>query len=274
MAYDFKLTHRPRKVKTTTPPHPLPTQCIPGSRASQTSPMPQLIPDFWNSIAVLRLFLFSPETDVLDGDAQYIFQRTVVYRIPTASWSRLNKQQEEDQDDRAFDLQLSEKDHKIQIQPNDDTDLNPGELTLEEGATARHFSTCSHGPLPSCTLLIVGWIMGTGIFSTSSSILSGVGSVGASLMLWVLVFLLSFIWLKFGAMFPHSGGEKVYLEAVYRKPKYLATIVFAANAIFPGFTASGCIQVARRRAELHLENAVDFAEEWRAVYYIRVKRVT
>ncbi|KAG1775504.1 amino acid/polyamine transporter I [Suillus placidus] len=66
-------------------------------------------------------------------------------------------------------------------------------------------------------------------------------------MLWVLGFLLSFcglfIWLEFGTMFPRSGGEKVYLEAVYRKPRYLATVVFAANAILLGFTASGCIQV-------------------------------
>jgi L-type amino acid transporter 9 len=97
----------------------------------------------------------------------------------------------------------------------------------------------------SCTLLIVGKIIGTGIFSTPSSILSGVGSVGASLMLWVLGFLLSFcglfIWLEFGTMFPRSGGEKVYLEAVYRKPKYLATVIFAMNAILLGFSAAGCI---------------------------------
>jgi amino acid transporter len=102
-----------------------------------------------------------------------------------------------------------------------------------------------HLGITSCTLLIVGKIIGTGIFSTPSSILSSVGSVGASFMLWVLGFLLSFcglfIWLELGTMFPRSGGEKVYLEAVYRKPKYLATIVFAANAILLGFTASGCI---------------------------------
>ncbi|KAG2142409.1 amino acid transporter [Suillus clintonianus] len=160
-------------------------------------------------------------------------------------WSRLSKQQEEDQDDRASDSQLSEKDHKIQKQPNDDADLNPGELTFEEdtaGGMGRYLG------VTSCTLLIVGRIIGTGIFSTPSSILSGVGSVGASLMLWVLGFLLSFcglfIWLEFGTMFPRSGGEKVYLEAVYRKPKYLATVVFAANAIFLGFTASGCIVFA------------------------------
>ncbi|EGO04068.1 hypothetical protein SERLA73DRAFT_102414 [Serpula lacrymans var. lacrymans S7.3] len=64
-------------------------------------------------------------------------------------------------------------------------------------------------------------------------------------MLWVLGFVLSFcglfIWLEFGTMFPRSGGEKVYLEAVYRRPRYLATIVFATNAILLGFTAAGCI---------------------------------
>ena len=83
------------------------------------------------------------------------------------------------------------------------------------------------------------------ITSTPSSILGSVGSVGASLMLWVLGFVLSFcglfVWLEYGTMFPRSGGEKVYLEAVYKKPRYLATVIFAANAILLGFTASGCI---------------------------------
>lgn len=102
-----------------------------------------------------------------------------------------------------------------------------------------------HLGVTSCTLIVVGCIIGTGIFSTPSSILSGVGSIGASLMLWVLGFVLSFcglfIWLEFGTMFPRSGGEKVYLEATYPRPKYLATVVFAANAILLGFEANGCI---------------------------------
>ncbi|KAI0246927.1 amino acid transporter [Lactifluus subvellereus] len=101
----------------------------------------------------------------------------------------------------------------------------------------------------SCTMLIVGRIIGTGVFSTPSTILGSVGSVGASLLLWVAGFLLSFcglfIWLEFGTMFPRSGGEKVYLEAVYRRPKYLATILFAANAIILGFTASNSIVFAQ-----------------------------
>ncbi|KAI0685727.1 amino acid transporter [Cytidiella melzeri] len=126
-----------------------------------------------------------------------------------------------------------------------DPDLNPGELTFEEdtaGGLGRHLGVFS------CTLLIVGRVIGTGVFSTPSSILGSVGSVGASLMLWVLGFILSFcglfIWLEFGTMFPRSGGEKVYLEAVYQRPKHLATIIFAANAIILGFSASNCIVFA------------------------------
>ena len=96
----------------------------------------------------------------------------------------------------------------------------------------------------------VGRIIGTGIFSTPSSILGSVHSVGASLMLWTLGFVLSFcglfVWLEYGTMFPRSGGEKVYLEAVYRKPKALATVIFASNAILLGFTASGCIVFASK----------------------------
>ncbi|KAI0338061.1 amino acid transporter [Trametopsis cervina] len=122
---------------------------------------------------------------------------------------------------------------------------SPGNLSLEEdaaGGLGRHLGVFS------CTLLIVGRIIGTGIFSTPSSILGSVGSVGASLMLWVLGFVLSFcglfIWLEYGTMFPRSGGEKVYLEAVFTRPRYLATVIFAANAILLGFTASGCIVFA------------------------------
>ena len=64
-------------------------------------------------------------------------------------------------------------------------------------------------------------------------------------MLWVLGFALSFcglfVWLEFGTMFPRSGGEKVYLEAVYRRPKHLVTILFAVNAIVFRFSSANCI---------------------------------
>ena len=71
------------------------------------------------------------------------------------------------------------------------------------------------------------------------------GSVGAALLLWVLGLVLSycglFVWLEFGCMFPRSGGEKVYLEAVYKYPKFLITMVFAFNAILLGFTGTSLL---------------------------------
>ncbi|KAG8217123.1 amino acid permease-domain-containing protein [Butyriboletus roseoflavus] len=160
--------------------------------------------------------------------------------MPGSLWTRFRKT--EPSDEASFDHDVGEKQPKQEVTL---VDVGPGGLSFEEdtaGGLGRHLG------VTSCTLLIVGRIIGTGIFSTPSSILSGVGSVGASLMLWVLGFALSFcglfIWLEFGTMYPRSGGEKVYLEAVYRRPKYLATVIFAANAILLGFTASGCIVFA------------------------------
>ncbi|KAL4079793.1 amino acid transporter [Scleroderma citrinum] len=132
----------------------------------------------------------------------------------------------------------------VDVTPVDD-DTSPGGLSFEEdtaGGLGRHLG------VTSCTLLIIGRIIGTDIFSTPSSILLSAGSVGASLMLWVLGFLVSFcglfIWLELGTMFPRSGGEKVYLEVAYKKPEYFVTAVYGINAIILGFTASGCIVFA------------------------------
>ncbi|KAF2158238.1 amino acid transporter [Myriangium duriaei CBS 260.36] len=120
-----------------------------------------------------------------------------------------------------------------------------GEQRLDEntaGGLGRHLG------LFSTTFLIIGRIIGTGIFSTPSSIVSSVGSVGAAILLWLAGLIISFaglfIWLELGCMIPRSGGEKVYLEAAYKHPRLLATVVFAVQAILLGFTASGCIVFA------------------------------
>ena len=116
-------------------------------------------------------------------------------------------------------------------------ELRPGEA--ETGGLGRHLG------LFSTTFLIIGRIIGTGIFSTPSSVVAGVGSVGAAMMLWLLGLAIAFaglfIWLELGCMIPRSGGEKVYLEAAYKYPKLLATTVFAFQIVLLGFTASGCI---------------------------------
>ena len=64
-------------------------------------------------------------------------------------------------------------------------------------------------------------------------------------MLWVLGLALSFcglfVWLELGTMIPRSGGEKVYLEAVYRRPKNLVTVIYATNAILFFFSSGNCL---------------------------------
>lgn len=55
--------------------------------------------------------------------------------MSTTWWSRLNKKQEEN---HASESQLTEKDQRIQMQPTDDPNLNPGELTFEECAIASY----------------------------------------------------------------------------------------------------------------------------------------
>ncbi|CCM05855.1 uncharacterized protein FIBRA_08091 [Fibroporia radiculosa] len=152
---------------------------------------------------------------------------------------------EERANDEKLPAKLGSETSSVGEEEFEDPNLAPSGLNYEEvtaGGMGRHLGVFT------CTLMIVGRVIGTGIFSTPSSILGSVGSVGASMMLWVLGFVLSFcglfIWLEFGTMIPRSGGEKVYLEAVYTKPRYLATIVFAANAILLGFTAAGCIVFA------------------------------
>ncbi|KAK3904501.1 high-affinity methionine permease [Staphylotrichum tortipilum] len=97
--------------------------------------------------------------------------------------------------------------------------------------------------------LILNKMIGTGIFSTPSSIFAATGSVGVSLMLWVIGGILTFcglsVWLEFGLAIPRSGGEKNYLEHIYRHPKYLATCVLASQMILLGFSSGNSLAFGR-----------------------------
>ncbi|KAM0234923.1 hypothetical protein ACHAPO_006288 [Fusarium lateritium] len=75
------------------------------------------------------------------------------------------------------------------------------------------------------------------------------GSVGISLMLWIIGGFLTFcglsVFLEFGLAIPRSGGEKNYLERVYRHPKYLATCVLASQMILLGFSSGNSLAFGR-----------------------------
>ncbi|KAF2746086.1 amino acid transporter [Sporormia fimetaria CBS 119925] len=83
-------------------------------------------------------------------------------------------------------------------------------------------------------MIIVNRMIGTGIFSTPSSILQATNSTGVALLFWVLGGIMSLwllVYLELGTTLPRSGGEKVYLERIYRRPKYLATCIFAVEFV-------------------------------------------
>lgn len=76
-------------------------------------------------------------------------------------------------------------------------------------------------------------MIGTGIFATPSAIFALSGSVGLALFIWVAGMLIAFagmlVYLEFGTALPRNGGEKNYLEFVYKRPKFLVTGFYVGN---------------------------------------------
>jgi APA family basic amino acid/polyamine antiporter len=67
--------------------------------------------------------------------------------------------------------------------------------------------------------LVVGTIIGTGIFLKSATMAQQVGSPALVLLVWALAGLLSLAgaltYAEIGALFPQAGGEYVYLRESY-----------------------------------------------------------
>lgn len=90
--------------------------------------------------------------------------------------------------------------------------------------------------------LIVGTVIGSGIFVSPTSILKESNSIGASLLVWlgcgVLALFGSLCYAELGTCFKKSGGEYAYLmEAFGRIPAYL----FAWTSVLIIRPASGAI---------------------------------
>lgn len=97
----------------------------------------------------------------------------------------------------------------------------------------------------SAFFLIFNRMVGTGIFATPSAILSLCGSVGLTLFIWVAGMIIAAtgmaVYLEFGTGLPKNGGEKNYLEFVYRRPKYLATGFYATYVLLLGWAGSNSV---------------------------------
>ncbi|KAL4796345.1 amino acid/polyamine transporter I [Aspergillus venezuelensis] len=101
----------------------------------------------------------------------------------------------------------------------------------------------------SAYILVVSRVIGSGVFATPGSIVKSSGSIGLSITLWIFGTILSacgmVISMEYGCMLPRSGGDKVYLEYTYPRPRFLASTLIAVQAVLLGFTASNCIIFAK-----------------------------
>ena len=97
----------------------------------------------------------------------------------------------------------------------------------------------------SAIFLIFNRIVGTGVFATPGAILKLSGSVGLSLFIWVAGMLIAAagtaVYLEWGTAIPKNGGEKNYLEYVFRKPRFLTTGLYTGYVILLGWAASNSV---------------------------------
>ncbi|KAM5356675.1 hypothetical protein ACJ41O_003321 [Fusarium nematophilum] len=97
----------------------------------------------------------------------------------------------------------------------------------------------------SASMLIFNRVIGTGIFATPSSILALSGSTGLALFMWVIGAVIAAagtaVYLEWGTGIPRNGGEKNYLEFIYRKPRFLVTGMYASYVILMGWASGNSV---------------------------------
>lgn len=93
--------------------------------------------------------------------------------------------------------------------------------------------------LRDTTALVVGTIIGTGVFLKAAPMAQQVGTPALVLLVWIVSGLLSLAgaltYAELGAMLPHAGGEYVYLRAAYGN---LPAFLFGWMRLLIGSTGS------------------------------------
>ncbi|KAF5354083.1 hypothetical protein D9756_007331 [Leucocoprinus leucothites] len=124
-------------------------------------------------------------------------------------------------------------------EPLDRHNTRHGELFDNVPKEKRRLGTLSAG------FLIFNRVIGTGIYATPSNILRSAGSVGVALVMWLVGSLIAAlgtaVYIELGTGLPRSGGEKNYLEFIYRRPKFLMTCVFTVYAMITGTSTANSV---------------------------------
>ncbi|BCS23659.1 uncharacterized protein APUU_40103A [Aspergillus puulaauensis] len=132
------------------------------------------------------------------------------------------------------------------------------------GAPVEHKSPLGYAVGPATiTLLNITMMIGAGIYSTPSSILSGTGSVGVSLVYWTLGYLLCLssgaVYLEFTAYFPsRSGSEVVFLEQTYPRPMWLFPTTFAVQNVILSFGSANATVMANYLIQISGHDGTDW----------------
>ncbi|KAJ9123729.1 hypothetical protein QFC24_003503 [Naganishia onofrii] len=143
----------------------------------------------------------------------------------------------------------SDNDEK-ELQYQKDKDFTTADVEAEVAAVAEDdLPQGRQLGLMSATFLMVNRMVGTGVFATTSTILSQSGSVGMSLIYWVIGAVIAAagyaVYAEFATAIPRNGGELNYLQHVYRKPKYLVGCIYGAQALLLGQAAGNAYTAGR-----------------------------
>ncbi|KAI9163422.1 High-affinity methionine permease [Paramyrothecium foliicola] len=133
-----------------------------------------------------------------------------------------------------------------------ETGGNSSAVTYQEasGAPVEAESPLGYSVGPATIVMInVTMMIGTGIYSTPSSILGGTGSVGVSFVYWTIGYLICIaagsVYLEFTAYYPsRSGSEVVFLEQAFPRPTWFFPTTFAIQSVLLSFGSSNAVVMA------------------------------
>ncbi|KAL4893709.1 amino acid/polyamine transporter I [Aspergillus ambiguus] len=129
-----------------------------------------------------------------------------------------------------------------------------------------------HVSWTSAYMLMMSRMVGAGVFATPGVVARTAGSPDMALLVWAIGAGIAacqvVIALEFGCMLPRSGGDKVYLEYVYRRPRWLMSTIIAVRAVVMMTTANNSIIFGEYLMHALSSNSSDAARRSAALFLL------